>query len=86
MIENEVSERGDRGYFSARMIGDRADKRALFVTDITEILRVRGRARERKRGVLERDSRETARDGLRATEVSAQCLNKMPSLIECTRP
>lgn len=94
MIENEVSERGERDCSSARTIGDRADKRALFVTDITEILRGRGRAGERKRqSVRERQrkrlaerEREAERGSLGAIEVSAQCLNKMPSLIECTRP
>lgn len=69
MIENEMSERGERDCLSARMIGDRADKRALFVTDITEIPRVRGRAREEKRqSVRERQREKLAereRDGER---------------------
>ncbi len=61
----------------------------LFVTDIKDILLREGeRERETKRGKeREREiEREGRRDGLRATEVSVQCLNKMPSLIECTRP
>lgn len=71
-MENEVSERGERDCYSARMIGDRADKRALFVTDITEILRVRGRAREEEEIEGERETeREASRERGRRREIAS---------------
>lgn len=42
--------------------------------------------RERRGGRETGGDRDSERDGLRATEGSVQCLNKMPSLIECTGP
>lgn len=55
----------------------------LYVTDIIEILLRQGeREGETKKG----GGGRREEDGFGAMEVSVQCLNKMPSLIECAGP